>query len=127
VFFGGLFPIVGAFTAGALAVLVALTDGGLPTAIAVLVINVVVQQVEGNLLEPLVVGRSTQIHPLAVIAALTAGGLTLGILGAFLAVPITACLVRVGSYALEQRRGETPGLSSGQDSPGPWPGPEPAA
>lgn len=115
VFFGGLFPIVGAFTAGALAVLVALADSGLGTALAVLALNVVVQQVEGNLLEPLVVGRATKLHPLAVLASLAAGGVTLGILGAFLAVPVTACLVRAIGHVLERRRGVLPGGEDGAD------------
>jgi predicted PurR-regulated permease PerM len=118
VFFGGLFPIVGAFTAGALAVLVALADAGLGTALAVLVLNVVVQQVEGNLLEPLIVGRVTRLHPLVILAALTAGGVTLGILGAFLAVPVTACVVRAVGYVIEMRRGETP-RGEPDDDPGP--------
>jgi predicted PurR-regulated permease PerM len=98
IFFGGLFPIVGAFTAGALAVLVALADGGIGIALAVLVLNIVVQQVEGNVLEPLIVGRATQLHPLAVIVALTAGAVTLGILGAFLAVPLAASIARAVGY-----------------------------
>jgi putative heme transporter len=98
IFLGGLFPIVGAFTAGALAVLVALADGGIGLALAVLALNVVVQQLEGNVLEPLIVGRATQLHPLAVVAAVTAGGLSLGILGAFLAVPLTASVARVVGY-----------------------------
>jgi predicted PurR-regulated permease PerM len=102
VFFGGLFPIVGAFTAGAVAVLVALADGGLGLAIAVLILNVVVQQLEGNLLEPLIVGRATQHHPLLILASLTAGAVLLGILGAFLAVPIAACIVRAVTYFLER-------------------------
>ena len=102
VFIGGLFPIVGAFTAGAVAVLIALADGGIGLALAVLVLNVVVQQAEGNLLEPLIVGRATRLHPLAVLAALTAGAVTLGILGAFLAVPVLACTVRVVGYVLER-------------------------
>lgn len=102
VFFGGLFPIVGAFTAGAVAVLVALADGGIGLALAVLVLNVAVQQLEGNLLEPLIVGRATRLHPLLVLAALTAGAVTLGILGAFLAVPVTASIVRAVSYVLER-------------------------
>lgn len=102
VFFGGLFPIVGAFTAGAVAVLVALADGGIGLAIAVLVLNVTVQQLEGNLLEPLIVGRATRLHPLLVLASLTAGAVTLGILGAFLAVPVTASIVRAVSYVLER-------------------------
>lgn len=118
VFLFGLFPIVGAFTAGALAVLVALADQGLPTALAVLALNVLVQQAEGNLLEPVIVGRATQLHPLLVIVALTAGAITLGVLGAFLAVPITACLVRAGGYLVERHRGETP---SGTHEPVPRP------
>lgn len=102
VFFGGLFPIVGAFTAGALAVLVALAHGGPGLAIAVLVLNVAVQQLEGNLLEPLIVGRATQLHPLLVLASLTAGAVTMGIFGAFIAVPITASVVRGLTYVLER-------------------------
>jgi predicted PurR-regulated permease PerM len=98
VFIGGLFPIVGAFTAGAVAVLIALADGGVALALAVLALNVVVQQVEGNVLEPLVVGRATRLHPLAIIVALTAGAVTFGILGAFLAVPIAASLARAVGY-----------------------------
>ncbi len=102
VFFGGLFPIVGAFTAGAVAVLVALADGGIGIALAVLVLNIIVQQVEGNVLEPLIVGRATSLHPLAVLTALTAGAVTLGILGAFLAVPVAASIARAVSYFMEQ-------------------------
>jgi putative heme transporter len=102
VFFGGLFPIVGAFAAGAVAVLVALADGGVGLAVAVLVLNIVVQQVEGNVLGPLIVGRATQLHPLLVLAALAAGAVGLGIVGAFLAVPITACIVRAAQYFLER-------------------------
>jgi putative heme transporter len=102
VFFGGLFPIVGAFVAGAVAVLVALAEGGIGLALAVLVLNIVVQQLEGNVLEPFIVGRAVRLHPLAILGALTIGGVTYGIVGAFLAVPITASLVRVASYLLEQ-------------------------
>ncbi len=98
VFIGGLFPIVGAFTAGAIAVLIALADGGVGLALAVLALNVAVQQIEGNVLEPLIVGRATQLHPLAVIVALTTGAVTLGILGAFLAVPVAASIARAVGY-----------------------------
>jgi putative heme transporter len=102
VFFGGLFPIVGAFAAGAVAVLVALADGGIGLAVAVLVLNIAVQQIEGNLLGPLIVGRATHLHPLLVLAAIAAGAVLLGIVGAFLAVPITACIVRAVQYVLER-------------------------
>jgi putative heme transporter len=94
VFFGGLFPIVGAFLSGAVAVLVALATQGFWIALAVLGVVVAVQQLESNLLAPVVLGRATALHPLAVILALTAGGVTLGILGAFIAVPIVASVAR---------------------------------
>lgn len=114
VFIGGLFPIVGAFTAGGVAVLIALADGGVGLALAVLVLNVAVQQAEGNLLEPVIVGRATKLHPLAVLAALTAGAVTLGILGAFLAVPVLASVVRVVGYVFERdsERSIQPGEAS---------------
>jgi putative heme transporter len=104
VFIGGLFPIVGAFVAGGVAVLVALADGGVGLALAVLGLNIAVQQIEGNVLEPLIMGRATELHPLAVIAAVTAGGLTLGILGAFLAVPVTASVARTVGYLRDDLR-----------------------
>jgi len=94
VFVGGLFPIVGAFISGTVAVLVALADGGITIALAVLAIVVAVQQIESNVLAPVVLGKATALHPLAVIVALTIGGITLGVLGAFLAVPVAASLAR---------------------------------
>lgn len=90
VFLGGLFPIVGAFISGAVAVLVALAAQGLGIALATLAVVVAVQQLESNVLAPIVLGRATALHPLAVIVALTAGGMLLGMVGAFLAVPIVA-------------------------------------
>jgi putative heme transporter len=104
VFFGGLFPIVGAVLAGAVAVLVALATNGLAMALIVLAIIIVVQQVEGNLLAPIVLGKATQLHPLATLAALTAGAVLLGVLGAFLAIPVTASITRAASYLRQRRR-----------------------
>jgi putative heme transporter len=95
VLFGGLFPIVGAVATGSLAVLVALADGGLTTGLIVLGIVVAVQQIEGNVLEPLILGRTIHLHPFVVITAITAGAAVLGILGAFLAVPVAAIIARV--------------------------------
>jgi putative heme transporter len=95
VLFGGLFPIVGAVATGALAVLVALADGGLTTALIVLGIVLLVQQLESNVLEPLILGRTIHLHPFVVIASITAGAAVLGILGAFLAVPVAAITARV--------------------------------
>jgi predicted PurR-regulated permease PerM len=98
VLIGGLFPVVGAFVAGALAVLVALADGGVVLALSVVALNLAVQQLEGNVLQPIIVGRATALHPLAVIVAITAGGFVFGILGAFLAVPLTAVAARAVGY-----------------------------
>jgi putative heme transporter len=98
VFFGALFPIVGSIIAGSVAVLVALATGGGGSALLVLALVLVVFQLEGHLLSPIVLGRSTHLHPLAVLAALTAGAVLLGVLGAFLAVPIAASAARVIGY-----------------------------
>lgn len=102
IFFGGLFPVVGAVTTGALAVLVALAAEGLSTGLIVLAIVVGVQQVESNVLEPLILGRAIHLHPLVVLLSITAGALLLGILGAFLAVPFAAVVAEAVEYVREQ-------------------------
>jgi len=84
-FFGGFVPIIGAFVAGAIATLVALVSGGIWTAVGVLAIVLVVQQLEGNVLQPILVGRTMKIHAAVVIAAVALGGTLFGIIGAFLA------------------------------------------
>lgn len=98
VFFGGLFPIVGAFAAGIVAVLVALADGGLVRGLLVIALIVGVQQLEGHLLQPLILGRAVELHPLAVIVAITGGAILLGVLGAFLSVPVVASITRAAAY-----------------------------
>ena len=103
VFFGALFPIVGAFLAGTVAVLVALATNGIGAAVAVLVLIVVVQQLEGHILTPILLGRATELHPLAIIVALGAGAVLLGILGAFLSVPIAASIARAVRYLRTRR------------------------
>ncbi len=97
-FFAAFFPFVGAVTAGLLAALVALVSGGLLDAVLVVAAVTIVQQIEGNLLYPLVVGRQVRLHPLVILLALTAGGVLAGILGAFLAVPLTAVIATVAGY-----------------------------
>lgn len=94
IFFGALFPLVGALVTGGLAVLVALADGGVGTALIVLALIITVQQLEGNVLQPIIIGRATELHPMVVILAITAGAVLLGILGAFLAVPVAAIVAR---------------------------------
>jgi predicted PurR-regulated permease PerM len=108
VFFASLFPIVGAVVSGALAVLVALASGGPGVALVALLIVIGVQQIESNLLAPLVLGKATALHPLAVITALTAGGILLGVLGAFIAVPIAASIARGVGYLRERNLATTP-------------------
>ncbi len=95
IFFGGLFPIVGAIATGTLAVLVALADAGLTTGLIVLGLVIAVQQLESNVLEPLILGHVIALHPLVIVLSITAGSLLLGILGAFLAVPTAAILAAV--------------------------------
>lgn len=90
VFVGAFLPIIGATLAGTLAALVALVTDGLMSAIIVVAIVVMVNQLEGNLLQPVVMGRTLKLHALVVLLALTVGTLTGGILGAILAVPLTA-------------------------------------
>lgn len=111
VFLGGFFPIVGAFASGLVAVLVALADQGLGTALLVLGVVLLVQQAEGNLLEPLILGPVLRLHPFAIILSVTAGAVTYGVLGAFLAVPLAASAARVVDYA----RGRRPAAGPGSD------------
>jgi predicted PurR-regulated permease PerM len=98
VFFGAFVPIVGAFVTGFVAVVVALAGRGPLVAIAVLVAIIVVQQVEGHLLQPLVMGRLVRLHPLGVVLAVTAGTVLAGLVGAVVAVPLAAVLTTVFGY-----------------------------
>ncbi|MFG1775068.1 AI-2E family transporter [Micromonospora sp. NPDC049051] len=92
VFLGAFIPIVGATLSGVVAVLVALVDSGLVTALIILGVVVGVQQVEGHLLQPLIMGRAVAIHPLAVIIGIAAGVVLAGITGALVSVPLIAVL-----------------------------------
>ncbi|NKS86559.1 AI-2E family transporter [Rhodococcus hoagii] len=101
-FIGGFVPIVGAFVAGALAVLVALVANGLTTALIVLAIIIAVQQIEGNVLQPVLQSKSMKLHAVVVLLAVTAGSSLFGIVGAFLAVPVAAVGAVVIRYLGEQ-------------------------
>ncbi len=90
VFVGAFLPIVGATIAGILAALVALVTNGLVVALIVIAVVVVVNQMEGDLLQPVVMGRTLSLHALAVLLALSVGTIVGGIFGAILAVPLTA-------------------------------------
>ncbi|MGK5671398.1 AI-2E family transporter [Micromonospora sp. URMC 106] len=107
-FFGGFIPIIGATVAGAVAVLVALAAKGPFTALLVLAAVIAVQQIEGNLLEPLIMKRQVRLHPAVILVAVTAGTLIAGIAGAFVAVPITAVVWRVIDTVQQHRQGRGP-------------------
>ncbi|MFR9775839.1 AI-2E family transporter [Micromonospora sp. MS34] len=94
-FIGAFVPIIGATVAGAIAVLVALAADGPTTALLTLTAVIAVQQIEGNLLEPLVMRRQVQLHPAVILVVVTAGTLVAGIAGAFVSVPIAAVAWRV--------------------------------
>lgn len=90
IFVGAFVPVLGATVTGVLAALVALVGAGLLEGLIVAVVIVVVNQLEGQLLQPIVMGRTLHIHPLVVLMALTGGAVVGGIMGAILAVPLTA-------------------------------------
>jgi predicted PurR-regulated permease PerM len=92
VFLGAFIPIIGATLSGAVAVLVALVTRGPVTALLVLAVVIGVQQLEGHVLQPLIMGRAVSIHPLAVILAIATGLVLAGIIGALVSVPIVAVL-----------------------------------
>jgi predicted PurR-regulated permease PerM len=101
-FFGGYIPIVGAFVSGALAVLVTLVTNDYKDALIALLIVVIVQQLEGNVLSPVLQGKTMNLHPGVVLMSVTAGGSMFGITGAFLAVPVAASVTEILRYANER-------------------------
>jgi len=108
VFLGAFIPVVGATLSGAVAVLVALVAKGPVAALLVLAAVIAVQQLEGHILQPLLLGRAVALHPLGVIVALAAGVVLAGITGALVAVPLVAVVNTGVRYLVERRRGEEP-------------------
>lgn len=98
VFLASFIPVVGAVVSGAMAVFVALVFLGPIESLIMLGIVILVQQVEGHILQPLLVGAVVKVHPLAVVLAVAAGGFTAGIPGALFAVPFVAVLNNTISY-----------------------------
>ena len=90
VFLLAFIPIVGATLAGIIAALVALVANGPVVALIVVGVVVLVNQLEGNFLQPVLMGRSMKLNSLVILIALTVGALLSGVIGAVLAVPITA-------------------------------------
>jgi predicted PurR-regulated permease PerM len=109
VFLGAFIPIVGAFVAGTVAVLVAFVDHGIVIALIMLACVVAVQQLESHVLQPFLMGRFVSIHPLGIIIAIAAGILVAGIAGALVAVPFAAAANAVVQHLAEETRvGEDP-------------------
>jgi predicted PurR-regulated permease PerM len=104
-FLAAFVPLVGVLAAGGLALLVVLAAKGWIDAVIVLCIMVVMNQMEGHLLQPQVVGKMVRLHPLAVILVLAVGGVLAGIAGAVVAVPVTAAVTR----AVHALRDDGPG------------------
>lgn len=92
IFLGSFVPLIGITVTGALAVAVALLEHGVTAAIVVAVTIVVLVQLEAHLLQPLIMSRSVEIHPLAVALSVLTGTILAGIVGALLAVPFVAFL-----------------------------------
>jgi predicted PurR-regulated permease PerM len=103
-FLAAFFPIIGSVLAGAAATLVALVSGGVVDAAIVLAAIIAIQQLEGNVFYPMVVGKRLQLHPVAILLALTAGGVLAGVAGAFLAIPVAAVVSAVLDYTRQRRR-----------------------
>ncbi|MFD8753909.1 AI-2E family transporter [Kitasatospora sp. NPDC059577] len=95
VFMGAYIPFVGAFLSGTVAVLVALADGGLGTALWALGVVLTVQMIEGNVLQPVIQSRTVELHPATIMVAVVAGSGIAGIIGALLAVPVCAAATGV--------------------------------
>ena len=89
-FIGAFIPLIGATLAGILAALVALVANGPLAALVVIIVVIVVNQLEGNFLQPVVMGQALNVHALVILLALTAGTILAGIIGAILAVPLVA-------------------------------------
>ncbi len=105
-FLAALFPVVGAVVAGLAATVVALVTVGLEAALWMAAGTLVIQQIEGNVVLPMVAGHQISLHPAAILVALSAGGAVAGLAGAFLAVPILAGLVAATSSISADRQAD---------------------
>ena len=103
VFFASFIPVVGAIFAGIIAVALALIFNGWVVALIMLGVVILVQQIEGHLLQPFLVGKAVSIHPLAIVLSVAIGTILAGIPGALFAVPVVAVLSKSVTYI--SRRG----------------------
>jgi predicted PurR-regulated permease PerM len=120
-FLGGFVPLVGATVAGLVSAVVALVTNGLGVALLVVAATIAVQQIEGNLLQPLILERAVRLHPLVTVWVVAAGLVIGGLLGAFLSVPLAAIAVGVGSHYRTKGQPK-PGAGAPAGDVGPPPG-----
>lgn len=113
VFFGAFIPVIGAPIATFFAAIIALAERGPLIAVLVIVLTVIVGSFDGDVLQPLVMGKAVSLHPLAIIILIAIGSVTLGIIGALVAVPIGAAIYRVVKYLT----GRDPDHPAGADPP----------
>ncbi|MEU2226330.1 AI-2E family transporter [Streptomyces sp. NPDC018347] len=124
IFLFSFIPLVGAVASGALAVIVALVTQGVFTALMTLVVVLAVQQIEGHVLQPFILGRAVRVHPLAVVLTVAAGGMVAGIGGAVVAVPLVAVTntvvgyLRQYSHELHEQTADGPAGDSGAAATG---------
>jgi len=109
VFLGAFIPVVGATISGIAAVAVALVSDGPVAALVMLGGVIAVQQLEGHVLQPFLMGRLVRVHPLAVVVVIAIGGLVAGLFGALIAVPLTAIINSVSTYLAHERRSRLAG------------------
>jgi putative heme transporter len=98
VFIGSFIPIVGAFVFGGFACLVTLVTVGLRGALILLAVLIVENLLEGHVYQPLIMGRSVKLHPIAVVLAVAAGGFLDGIVGAIIAIPLAGSISAAVKY-----------------------------
>ncbi len=113
VFLGAFIPVIGAPIATFFAAVVALAERGPIVALLVIVLTIIVGSFDGDVLQPLVMGKAVNLHPLAIVFAIAAGGIAMGIVGALIAVPVAGAIYGVTKYL------------TGRDPDHPYPGPAP--
>lgn len=114
VFLGAFIPVIGAPIATFFAAVVALAERGPVVALLVIGLTILVGSFDGDVLQPLVMGKAVSLHPLAIVFAIAAGGIALGIVGALIAVPVAGAIYSVTKYL------------TGRDPEHPYPGDPPA-
>lgn len=115
VFFGAFIPVIGAPIATFFAAIVALAERGPIVALLVIALTVIVGSFDGDVMQPLVMGKAVSLNPLAIIILIAIGSILIGIVGALVAVPIGASIYRVLKYL------------TGRDPDNPLPGHDPPA